>query len=299
MTAIDPDLQERLTAAVRAEATRYDGLGDFGPHEQEQVAVDLPDGTYRVPPTTVRICARGCHLVVAHRWETRCDRCHQSIRSGAVGLHTHLGEPPNPCIDGAIDWQHGCGEWMPPTEHIIDLDDYDDAVEQEDEADRETDEAMADLAHEIVAGAIVALHTEIADEQREAAEEVRRRLLADLHEALLALRDGAEPDDVATGSDWDPGVAYDELMDEWVAWAPDPQHPDGEPIVVTASDFDLVGVAEVARIAGLSEASVRTYVRRGAIVAPVPVAGSDALVWRRADVEEWAQARPGRGRPRG
>ena len=61
---------------------------------------------------------------------------------------------------------------------------------------------------------------------------------------------------------------------------------------------DLVGVAEVARITGLTERSVRTYVARGTIVAPLTVAGSDALVWDRAAVEAWVQDRRGRGRPR-
>jgi predicted DNA-binding transcriptional regulator AlpA len=60
---------------------------------------------------------------------------------------------------------------------------------------------------------------------------------------------------------------------------------------------DLIGVAEAARIADLSERSIRTYVSRGTIPAPIPVAGSDALVWDRQTIEEWTETRRGRGRP--
>lgn len=60
---------------------------------------------------------------------------------------------------------------------------------------------------------------------------------------------------------------------------------------------DLVGVAEVARIAGLSESSIRTYIRRGTLPDPLPVAGSDALVWSRSSIERWVAERPGPGRP--
>lgn len=69
---------------------------------------------------------------------------------------------------------------------------------------------------------------------------------------------------------------------------------------VAAVEADLVGVAEAARITGLSEASVRTYVARGTIAPQLPVAGSDALVWRRSDLEEWAghERRPGPKGPR-
>jgi predicted DNA-binding transcriptional regulator AlpA len=93
----------------------------------------------------------------------------------------------------------------------------------------------------------------------------------------------------------EPGVQIED--GEPLAWDHDPSDPDGPPIVVEPADFDLVGAAEVARLAGLSERSVRTYVTRGTIVAPVIVAGSDALVWRRADVLDWLDRRPGRGRP--
>lgn len=66
------------------------------------------------------------------------------------------------------------------------------------------------------------------------------------------------------------------------------------------SGDELIGVSEAARIAGLSQATIRTYVRRGSIVPPLPVAGSDALIWRRADLEQWAatERRPGPKGPR-
>lgn len=65
-----------------------------------------------------------------------------------------------------------------------------------------------------------------------------------------------------------------------------------------SDDLRLVGVAEVARITGLTEKTVRTYVHRRTIVAPLPVEGGGALVWDRADVEAWAEIPRETGRPR-
>jgi predicted DNA-binding transcriptional regulator AlpA len=59
---------------------------------------------------------------------------------------------------------------------------------------------------------------------------------------------------------------------------------------------DLVSVPEVAAITGLTEATIRTYVKRGSIVAPLPVAGGGVLVWERAAVQEWDEQR--RAKPR-
>lgn len=73
---------------------------------------------------------------------------------------------------------------------------------------------------------------------------------------------------------------------------------DGDPPIVRFHP-NLIGVSEVARITGLSEASVRTYVARRSIPDPLPVAGSEALVWDRSTIEEWAAARRGPGRPKG
>lgn len=108
--------------------------------------------------------------------------------------------------------------------------------------------------------------------------------------------DGWDRDDVATA------------IDSLIASGLDADQPD-DGHVLTDDEIDvvrdqltgwigLVGVAEVARMTGLTESSVRTYVRRGTITSPLPVAGSDALVWRRADVERWMADRPGPGRPR-
>lgn len=301
-------LTDQLIGHVRDVADYYDELGQG----LSDVRLDLPDGTYEVPPTTVRVCPRGCHLAVAHRWHGECDRCGQTLRTGAVGLATHLGEPPNPCIDGGHDWQHGCGEWNSPTERIIDLAtdeveaELDERVEQarrgaldDADADAGADEAIHAYAEELVRGAIVALHEEIAEDRQTEAERVRQRLLRELNDALLKLRDGADPDDVVTGSELHPGVHRDEaVVGGWVAWDLDPRgEPGDEPIAVTLGDFDLVGVAAVAEITGLSETSIRTYVTRRTIPEPLPVGGSDALVWHREDIERWVATRPGRGRP--
>lgn len=61
--------------------------------------------------------------------------------------------------------------------------------------------------------------------------------------------------------------------------------------------LDLVGTAEAARIVGVTPQAIQQAHWRGRMPPPIPVAGSVALVWRRADVERWAADRPGRGRP--
>jgi predicted DNA-binding transcriptional regulator AlpA len=298
------DAHDQLIAAIHEIAAKIDGLE--GP-----IRLDLPDGQYLVPETTVRVCTRGDHLAVAHRWERRCDGCHQSITDGAVGLHIHFTDGLHPrCIDGYHGWQHGCSEPMPPTERIVDLDNAEiinqlaDAVEQarlwarevgEEEHEAVTD-AIAGLAQRIVTEVIAELYQQVSDKQQKAASEVRRRLLGELNYALRRLADGADPDDVATGDYMAPGVQV-EPGEPPLAWDHDPLDLDGPPIVVTPADFDLIGAAEVARLAGLSERSVRTYVLRRTIVDPVIVAGSDALVWRRSEVLDWIAQRPGRGRP--
>lgn len=63
--------------------------------------------------------------------------------------------------------------------------------------------------------------------------------------------------------------------------------------------LDLVGTSEAARIAGVTPQAIQQAHWRGRMPAPIPVAGSDVLIWRRDAVETWAQQRPGRGRPTG
>lgn len=60
---------------------------------------------------------------------------------------------------------------------------------------------------------------------------------------------------------------------------------------MTAGTPDLVGVREAARIAGITRSGIQQAHHRGRMPAPIPVAGSDMLVWRRADIERWAQDR--------
>lgn len=71
------------------------------------------------------------------------------------------------------------------------------------------------------------------------------------------------------------------------------------PAETADDDLDLVGAAEAAHIAGISRAALLKAHQRGNAPQTVPVAGSDVLVWRRADVQRWAEQRPGRGRPQG
>jgi predicted DNA-binding transcriptional regulator AlpA len=54
---------------------------------------------------------------------------------------------------------------------------------------------------------------------------------------------------------------------------------------------DLVGVTEAARLAGITRSGVVKAYERGRMPAPLPVAGSDVLVWHRGDIDRWLAER--------
>jgi len=116
---------------------------------------------------------------------------------------------------------------------------------------------------------------------------IGRRLLAELNEALAALDQGATVDDVTTMTSKRPGVTT-RTDGSLIAWDYD---IDGEPLVVDEASFDLVSVGEVAQLAGLAPSTVKSHVQRGAIVAPVPVARSRTMVWRRGEIIAWIEMR--------
>jgi predicted DNA-binding transcriptional regulator AlpA len=60
----------------------------------------------------------------------------------------------------------------------------------------------------------------------------------------------------------------------------DPEHPDA-----------LVGVTETARLAGITRSAVIKSHERGRMPSPLPVAGSDVLVWHRGDIDRWLAER--------
>ena len=137
------------------------------------------------------------------------------------------------------------------------------------------------------------LKAEVDRERQDAHKQVWRGLFDQLDHALRQVHQGAQPEDVITGDDMEPGVDIEN--GELLAWDYDPLDPDGGPLVVRPWEFELVGAAEVARLTGLTELTVRTYVKRDAIARPTKVAGSDALVWHRADVDSWLWLRAQRG----
>jgi predicted DNA-binding transcriptional regulator AlpA len=116
---------------------------------------------------------------------------------------------------------------------------------------------------------------------------IGRRLLAELNEALAALDRGATVDDVTTMSGKRPGVTT-RTDGSLIAWDYD---FDGETLVVDEVSFDLIGTAHVAKLAGLARSTVKSHVQRGTIVAPVPVARSNAMVWRRGEIIAWIEMR--------
>jgi len=61
---------------------------------------------------------------------------------------------------------------------------------------------------------------------------------------------------------------------------------------------DQIGMAEVARLAGISQSSIRTYLRRKSIPSPSGYLGRTPW-WDRRVIEEWIGVRPGRGRQAG
>lgn len=60
--------------------------------------------------------------------------------------------------------------------------------------------------------------------------------------------------------------------------------------------LNLIGVDEAARIARVHDDTIRKHVHRGTIPTPIPIAGSNAIVWQRDTIEHWALTRPRRGR---
>lgn len=59
---------------------------------------------------------------------------------------------------------------------------------------------------------------------------------------------------------------------------------------------DLLTVAGVAELVGISKSSVYTYHYRGTMPRPHAIVGQSP-VWKRAEIIEWKKTRPGRGRP--
>jgi hypothetical protein len=236
-----------LIETVRDFARDYNALEDT-------ITLQLGRRQVRVPPTSIRVCPKGDHLIVAHRWQQLCDHCRQGIKAGAVGLAHHFTDNPSPrCIDGAHCWQHFCGEAMPPTEHVVDLDDDQAQVmlkDHVDAAERQArkedshvevlvDEAINDLAEWFVKKALVELHDQVADEQQQAAEGIRQRLLGKLRSKLDRVEQGYSVEDLDLAHPLDPGVHYED--GGFDAWDIDPRGGHGGPIVVTPSDLDRDG----------------------------------------------------------
>lgn len=250
-----------------------------------------------VENATVEVCPRGCHLRAAHRWRTTCEGCGEPISHGAVGLATWDDE--RTCGKGGWSHQHGCGVWNSPVEVAVLLDAYDDRIEEivadqdPDDVDWFLEDRLHDLAEDALNDALTPMWAEVDDEQRHAAEQVRGRLLRELAGTLIEL--GQDPGDeglaaeLETGSELEPGVHRDGGM--WVAWDDDPRGVGDGVIVVDEDDLDLIGVNEVARITGLAPDSVRKYVHRRSMPAPLPVVHADALLWQRSDIVAWAADR--------
>lgn len=284
------DARDQLEAAIGNHARDITNV--------ENLQVKIDDDHYPYPAMNVRVCPHGCHIVAATRWERRCDRCHQAIQAGAVGFDHAFGDLTTRCMVGRNSWRHHCGEPMPPSEHAenIDTDAINlnlDALVNEARDDGELDDAIDEFAWRLVKQTIMQLKADVDRERMDAHKQTWRALFDQLDHALREVHQGVPPEEVVTGDDMEPGVQLED--GELRAWDFDPLAQDGEPLTITPKDFELVGPAEVARLAGLSELTVRTYVKRDAIVRPAKVCGSDALVWHRQDVDGWLYLRDERG----
>jgi hypothetical protein len=131
-----------------------------------------------------RVCP-GCEPVYSDR---------DPIRGCPVMLDPSMGDVQ------ARDQQHGCGTWWGPDWVTIDPSEA---------------EALDELRDRVVAAADK-LMEDVRTTEAEADARARAALRRTLAEALAELDAGAEPDDVATGSEMDPGVYRD--GDEWIAW---------------------------------------------------------------------------------
>lgn len=159
-----------------------------------------------------------------------CPSCGQSerptVRACPVSLNPSMGEVQ------VWDQQHGCGQWWGPPWEIVPTGDLD----LDDPADIET---LVERLHVTA----TELASDVTDERQRQADAIRRRLTAELRLALAALAEGADPDDVRTGSDMAPGVWPGYGDETWEAWDFDPRDPwtpehEGSTITVTADDLD-------------------------------------------------------------
>lgn len=77
-----------------------------------------------------------------------------------------------------------------------------------------------------------------------------------------------------------------------MAREPDPQEDAAAPDPLA----DWLTTSEVATLTGIDKTSVRRYVWRGAL--PAPVRKGNFLLWRRAEIETWLAERRPTGRPK-
>jgi predicted DNA-binding transcriptional regulator AlpA len=148
------------------------------------------------------------------------------------------------------------------------------------------DEAR-DLAEDIIGDQLVRLAGDCDHEARLHRELRQRLLLRQLNRAWVRLQVGADEGDVVTGDDYSPGIVRDDHGD-LQAWA---HAADGGVILVELDDMELIGVPEVSRVTGLAEGTIKSYIHRGHMPQPEPVAGVTALVWRRREIAGWMRRR--------
>jgi len=262
-----------------------------------QVAAEL-DGQGD-PPATVRVCAHGCHLVVATRWAVNCTTCGKPLltrrpetHSTLAGYYTYAyGTNAFQCFDGTNTREEACGHENPPTERILALDS--EQIEAEVASwvritgtleGELTDDAAEQLAHTVITRELNELRRQCNEARSTAHQMLRCRLLHRLNLSYLwAVENGLPPDEAATDIH---GVMYSD-GDLWI-WD---YAPDSTPAVASLNEIEFVALPEVARIAGLTQEEAEGRMNAGHLPSPEPIAGSSTTVWRRSTIEAWAHTR--------
>jgi predicted DNA-binding transcriptional regulator AlpA len=267
-----------------------------------QVAAELDN--QGDPPATVRTCAHVCHLITATRWAVNCTTCGKPLLtrrpetySTLTGYYTYLyGHDAFQCFDGTNTREEVCGHENPPTERILALDSEQVEAEVASWAritgtpeGELTDDAAEQLAHSVISRELNALRRQCNEARRAVYQQLRHRLLHRLNLSYLwTIENGLSPDEAAQ---FVHGVE-DENSDLWM-WD---YAADGNPVVASLNEIELVALPEVARIAGLTIDEAEGRMNAGNLPSPEPIAGSSTIVWRRDAIEAWADARSAGGR---
>lgn len=181
---------------------------------------DLPPGVQAALLTT-RTAATGTTAASVAVWgpaARHCAGCDQHdrdpIRDCPVSLDPSFGAPQ------VWSQQHGCGTWWGPPWETINLDGL----------------VGIENVTDAVLGTARRIEADVAGRDAELRSAVVESLRSELTAALADLAAGADPVEVTTGNELEPGVWHFE--GRWEAWDYDPSSDaEGDTITVTEADL--------------------------------------------------------------